>query len=335
MVDLIGVRRLAAAAACALAVAGCDNLPWSSKAEESVSAGLPTAQQAVIPPRPVELPQEIVAKVNGAAISRTDVSIRLEELKDLLASTGQEWTPLPVQASEGQPSLAGVLEELIQAELISQDAVARKDALQSLDTQRRWEYLRRGFLAQEWQRRYLPDLTVTAEDVKAFYDQFQPSIPERIQLRRITIATEADAKRVLTQLYSGTVEFAALAQQISIGLEAPNGGLIGGWIVRDADRELAEAVLKEPSTVLEPALEAAAFAVDRDGGLSADVKGPDNRIHIFQLVHREPARVRELTEVSDQITELLKQEKLAAAIGRLQESATIERFPDRLESVMQ
>ncbi len=70
-------------------------------------------------------------------------------------------------------------------------------------------------------------------------------------------------------------------------------------------------------------------------GISSDVKGADNKYHVFQLVKREAQRVRPLTEVSDQIQQMLQQDKLQATLNALKEKAAIERFPDRLDSIMQ
>lgn len=324
-----------AAAACALALAGCDNLPWSQKQDSASADSLAAQHTAAMPERPAVLPNDVLAKVNGQPVSRQDLELRVQELKSMAQAGGEPWAALPAQAAEGQLSLTALLEEQIQAELMSQDTVAHGEAMRSLETQRRWEYLRRRFLAQEWLQRHADAATVTAEEIKQAYDQIRPAMPERVQLRHIVVATEDDAKRALAQLHGGAVQFAALAQQISSGANAADGGLIPGWVVRAADKDMAEAVFTEPTTVLEPALEAAAFAIDHDTGISSDVKGADNKYHVFQLVKREAQRVRPLTEVSDQIQQMLQQDKLQAKLNALKEKAAIERFPDRLDSIMQ
>ncbi len=88
-------------------------------------------------------------------------------------------------------------------------------------------------------------------------------------------------------------------------------------------------------TSLEPALEAAAFAIDKVGGVSSYVKGGDNRYHIFQLAEREQERIRPLNEVYDQIKSGLTLQKLQADLEAVRQAAKVETFPERLTSVTQ
>jgi len=319
------------ALAMAAVLSGCDQLPWSSKTD--VDAGGPTtAQSGIAPVRAPILPSEVVAKVNDVSISRNDIELRLQELKALVESVGETWTPL------SDEQLQDVSEELVNTELMAQDAVER-GLDRSVDVQRRWEYLRRGFFAQEWLRRQQEQLNVSAEDVQAYYEQNQLGFrePGRIRLRQLVVGSEDQAKRALTQLHSGAVRFEDLAQQISMAPTAGQGGRLEPWIMRaddkvflygsDQDAE-ADGVIS-----LDPALEAAAFAIDQVNNYSSYVKGADGRFHIFQLIERQDEIQQAISDVWDNIKTFLQAQKLQEALEQLKQSATIQRSPERLAGV--
>ncbi|MDP3703294.1 MAG: hypothetical protein Q8R78_02785, partial [Candidatus Omnitrophota bacterium] len=212
-----------------LCAAGCDNLPWSFKKQDEghANAGLTTAQSAPTPAKPQVLSGDVLATVNGAAISKNDLELRLQELKALTESAGQPWSPLTSE------QLGEVLDELINTELMSQDALAR-GLDRSLDVAQRWEYLRRGFFAQEWLRWHQERLSVQPEEVDKYYEDNKAGfrVPPKLRLRQITVASEDQAKRALSQLHGGTTDFTNLAQQISLGPTAAQGGELPLWVMR-------------------------------------------------------------------------------------------------------
>src|SRR3989338_5110241 len=223
---------------------------------------------------------------------------------------------------------------------MSQDAVAR-GLDRSLDTQRRWEYLRRGFFAQEWLRWNRDRLTVSPEEVEQYYEQNQAGfrIPARLKLRQLVVASEEQAKRALAQLLDGTADFSNLAHQISLGSSAAQGGVLATWVMRENEKMYLYGSETDAAaagvTSLDPILEAAAFAIDQVNGLSGIVKGADNRYPLFQLAERQEEHQQDKTEVWDQIKNFLTVQKLQASIDELQKKAAIERFTDRMEGVTQ
>lgn len=313
-----------------LAVAGCDNLPWSSK-NENASAGLTTVQSGVAPAKPAVLPTEIVASVNGAPIATSDLELRTQELKALVEGSGETWTPLTKE------QLTALLDEMVNNELASQDAVAR-GLDRSLETQRRWEYLRRQFFAQEWLRSMQAQLEVPSDDVERYYTENKEGFRDReqVRLRQLSVASEDEAKRALSQLYAGSLSFEALAKQISVGPSASDGGLLPKWVMRAADRDFMAYVQPDLDVlVLDPALETAAFAITQPNGFSSYVKGADGRFHMFQLVERKAETQRPLAEVHDQIKSFLTLEKLQNAVEAMKGKAQIERHEERLDSIVQ
>jgi len=319
-----------------LLIAGCDKLPWNAKSrgESHASSGLTTAQSSPAPSKPQVLPGDVLATVNGAVVSKKDLELRLQELKTLAESADQAGTPLT------REQLEQVLEELINTELMSQDAAAR-GLDRSLDVAQRWEYVRRGFFAQEWLRWHQEHLSVAPEEVDKYYEDNKAGfrVPSRLRLRQIVVALEEQANRALSQLHGGTTDFANLAQQISLGPTAAKGGELPFWLMRANEKAFlygsetdaqADGVMS-----LDPSLEAAAFAIDKVNGLSSYVKGADSQYHIFQLVERQEEHQREKQAVWDDVKSFLSLQKLREAIDTLQGKTTVERFTDRLEHVTQ
>jgi peptidyl-prolyl cis-trans isomerase C len=313
-----------------LAAAGCDKLPWG---KDKADASSSTAQSAVLPNRPPVAPGDVVATVNGVPIARQDVEQRVQEFKALAGSMNREWTPLTPE------QLQVVLNELVNNELMSQDAVAR-GLDRSTETQRRWDLVRRSFFMQEWIRNKQAQHEVGSAEVEQYYEQNKQGfrVPERRRLRQISVASEEQAKQALTRVL-GESDFGETAKQVSLAPTASDGGMIAGWVMRGNEKAVvfpsqADAAAAQ-ITSLEPALEAAAFAIDKVGGVSSYVKGQDNRYHIFQLAEREQERIRPLNEVWDQIKNGLTLQKLQGELQAVRQSAKVETFPERLTGMSQ
>ena len=135
------------------------------------------------------------------------------------------------------------------------------------------------------------------------------------------------------------MDFTNLAQQISLSPAAKDGGLLPDWVMRGNEKAFmfaSEADAKAAGVIsLDSALEAAAFAVDQVNGLSNYVKGADNRYHLFQLVERQEARQRPLSEVYDGVKNFLLVQKLQQTMDALSGKAKIEKFEERLGGVSQ
>ena len=319
-----------------LCTTGCEKLMriFKSKNGEAAPQTLPTTQSAVTLTRPAVLSNETLATVNGVPISKADLELRVQELKALTANLNQPWTALTTE------QLSLVLNELVNSELMSQDAAAR-GLHRALEAQRHWEFLRRGFLAQEWLSWNQQRLEVASADVEQYYEQNKQGFrePDQIRVRQIVVTSEDQAKQALAKLLGESMDFTALAQQISVAPTAAQGGMLAQWVMRANEKAFRFPTEADAAaagvTSLDPVLEAAAFAIDRVNGLSSYVKGPDSQYHIFQLVERKEGRQRPISEVWDQIKNFLLIQKLQGAVDELNRKAKIERFAERLQEVSQ
>ena len=311
------------------AAGGCDVL--SKKAQTPKAA---EATPAASPAAPIVPAQELVATVNQASLSTTDVELATLELRRFVEATQQTWQPLPAQELPEALDLGDVLNNLTDAELKAQDARAR-----GLDTRtevkRRMAYLQRGFYAQEWDRWQRDRAVPKEEDIHQFYEQNKLGFtdPERIRVRQIVTATLSEAEAVRTKAIDGA-DFSQVARDFSVGAGKDQGGDIG-WHLRTFDRDrlrfMGAAVTEE---AFFPQLEPVAFALEQ-GQISQPVKGPDGRYYVVKLEERTPARQQTELEVHDAVKELLTLQNMQRQLEELRKKAQLERFPERLQEVKQ
>jgi len=281
------------------------------------------------------LPADVVAKVGDTVISKRDVELTLQDLRATTEALGQAWTPLSAEDQPDRYDLNDLLNDLVMAELRSQDAL--KFGLdRDLAVQQRFWHRFRNFFAQEWISRQLDQVTISQAEIDQFYQTNRWGFrePERVRLRQLVVATEDQAKASLVKLLEG-IDFVALARQMSLRPEAAEGALVDEWVMRSAEKAAFAAVDETVRDLADPTLEQAAFAVDKTGGVSSYVKGADGNFHIFQLVERKPGRERPLLEVADNIRNFLRLQKLAESTKELENKARIERYTEILKEVQQ
>lgn len=312
--------------------AGCDwHWPWESKSA-------PVAQHTAPPPAPRSDPlvpePKRMAMVNQEAIALDDVETSVRELKQLARAYGQEWKPLPAQDDPNALDLHDVVTNLILLEVKAQDAKARHLETNP-DVQRRWAYLQRNFLAQEWDRVQREGAAPTEEEIHKFYEDYKLGFldPERVQVRQIVTATLAEAEALRARAVQGAV-FQQLAAEASLGEGKEKGGDVG-WFLRQPDKDRLTAMGMNPTeNAFFPQLEPVAFALEKDQ-ISQPVKGPEAHYYIVQLVERKPGRQRTELEVHDGIKETLILQKMQKQVEDLRKKATIKEFPERLSTVEQ
>jgi len=149
---------------------------------------------------------------------------------------------------------------------------------------------------------------VSDEEVRAFFAEHQPEFaqPETVTLRQILVTTENQARDVKRRLQKDPKSFESLAQSVSRGPEAGQGGLMGVFSPGQLPAEL----------------ETAAFAL-APGETSAVVSTPLGQ-HVLRVDARQPARSADLTECRDKIraqitaakSERLQREFVAGLLAR-------------------
>ena len=317
-----------------VATAGCEKWPWETKPASSPQKADASSQSpASQSPASVFVPdQEVVAKVNQAQISTTDVELATLELKRLVQAYQQNWQPLPAEDIPDKLDLYDVMNSLVDSELKTQDLRARG---LSAEAKRRLAYVQRDFYAREWERWQRERALPAEEAIHQFYEQNKAGFtdPERIRVRQVVTGTLAEAEAARSQAIQGAV-FAQVARERSIGAGKEQGGDVG-WHLRAVDKERLRLLGKAPTEqVFFPQLEPVAFALEVSQ-VSQPVKGPDGHYYVIQLEERKSAKQQTELEVHDAIKELLTMQNLQRQLEQLRKNTPVNRFPEHLKDVKQ
>jgi len=130
------------------------------------------------------------------------------------------------------------------------------------------------------------------EEIKAYYDENRAEFryPEMLKFRQIVCGSKKDAQKLRGRLMAGE-DMGELAKEYSIAPEAENRGQVG-WIARGD---------------LEQAMEKILFSLQK-GRISPVVK-TGSGYHLFEVMDRRRAGLKELAEVMDDIESRLLRER--------------------------
>lgn len=306
-------------------------------------------QPGAVAQKPVavkDLP-EVVAKVNGQEIHKTELMQRAQMIEIALAQRGRRVTPSATFFKD-------VLNDLVSFVLLQQEAKAQGVSATTQEVQEQIDSRKRTFPSEEAYQKALAqaglkestlrkqisdqialqkfvssrltqNINVSDQAMREFYDKNRNQIrqPERLHLRHILLqippgATPADKQKVrqqaadlLKRLQAGE-DFAKLAQESSQDAGSRQRGGDVGWIIRGA-------------TV--PPFEKAAFALTKPNELSPVVESPFG-YHVIQLLERQPASTIPYEQAKERIGMLLKEQQanqqIAGRIRELRSKAKVE-----------
>lgn len=195
------------------------------------------------------------------------------------------------------------------------------------------EALRNKIAARIQQEKYIalrvdPLVKVTAEEIKTFYEEHktQLAIPERIRARHIFISTltktAEEAKQpleiALLTLKIGSKDFATLAREISEDYSNKDSSGDLGWMSKQ----------RLPADFTDPV-----FALPLNEPTLIQTK---IGWHLIEFLDRKPAQIRQLEEVTEEITKALSDTKRHQAVEdfkdalRQFEAHKIQIFHDQL-----
>jgi peptidyl-prolyl cis-trans isomerase C len=317
-------------------------VPASAAAQAPAPAPAEPAVKPIVEPLP-----DVVASVNGEAISKGDLE---EAMTQLQARAGQ-----PIPPDQRDTIVRAILDQLIAYRLLRQESTSRNVAVPDADLETRIAEIRSQFKSEEVfvqvlaEQKLTPETlranlregmqidlmidaevsaraAVTPQQVEAFYTgnpgEFQRG--ERIRASHILVrvAPDADAPAkeqartkaadLLTQVRAGG-DFAALAKQHSDDTGSGAGGGDLGFFER--------------GQMVGP-FEEAAFAL-MPGQTSEVVETPFG-LHIIRLDEKQAAGAVPLSEVRPQIEEFLlgrnREDQAKAFIDTLRAKGKVEIF---------
>ena len=306
-----------------LVVAGCKKDAATPAGTAEPAAGAQTGAAAEpVKALPEQLP-DVLAKVNGEAVTRKELEDYVRNLE------GQAGSPIP--ADQRDRIYRGVLDQLVGYKLLLQEAKARKVVVADADVDSRIAEVKKQFPSEDLFMQTLIDRKMTLDQIKAdarrdlsiarlieaeisprvalkpgqaeeFYknnpDRFME--PERVRASHILIATAEDAdaaakaqakakaEQILKDLKAGK-DFATLARQHSQDPgSAVNGGDLGVF----------------PQGQMVGPFNDAAFSLKP--GATSDLVETQFGYHIIRVAEKHPGRTVPLEEVRPRLEEFLK-----------------------------
>jgi peptidyl-prolyl cis-trans isomerase C len=268
----------------------------SAAAQETQPAPAPSqsAPSAASPP-----PETVVAIINGTKITRADV---IASARSLPSQYQQQIDAIFPALIDRLVDLT-LLSDVGRAQNLQDDAEVKSRVAQFTDQ-----------VIQEMVIRRHIETMMTEEAIKARYEKFVAEQPAQTEVhaQHILVASEAEAKDVITQL-AGGADFSTLAKEKSTDPSAKqNGGDLGYFAAGD----------------MVPEFERAAFALEK-GQSSQEPVQSQFGWHVIKVVDRREKTPPTLDEARGQIQELLSSELVTSYVTALRADAKIEVFnPD-------
>jgi peptidyl-prolyl cis-trans isomerase C len=295
----------------------------------------------------------IAVKVNGKSLTRGQMH---HELVNLLLAVGSNF-PQEVIEQKRAEFRAQAIQNLINTELLVEEAVRRGYTVSPQDVEERLNQLREAYSSQEQFREELNirDLTdrelaeearrglyvemvidqeietvarPDEEEISLFYDQNKTlfAVPEQIHAAHIIIQVHADDSRKVRDAKRAELE--RLRQLIIDGADFGDTAFAhSDCPSRFRNGDLGW-ITRDRMT---PEFTQVAFALD-PGTISGIVETPVG-FHLIKVFDRHPERIPELHEVREHILHYLveerKKERIQSLIESLREQATIDIVSDQ------
>src|SRR5436305_7761727 len=260
----------------------------------AATAGLAMVLLAGLPLR-AEESNPVLAKVNGSEIRQSDLALAEEELGPSLAQMD------PATKKEN------VLSFLIDMRIVSKAAEDKK-VQDGEDFKKRLAFTRSrllmdSLLASEGKA------ATTDDAMKKVYEQASKEITgeEEVHARHILVETEDDAKAVEEDLKKGA-DFAELAKKKSKDPGASDGGDLG-FFTKDQ---------------MVPEFSSVAFSLE-PGKISDPVKSQFGW-HVIKVEEKRKRKAPDFDQVKGQIETYVTRKAQADYVGKLRDSAKIERM---------
>jgi peptidyl-prolyl cis-trans isomerase C len=269
--------------------------------------GLSTSGNSSLTPVTVSK-EDAVASVNGQYISKSSLEALEKEIS---------------QRSRGQSfPQEKLLEELIQRELLVQDATIKK-LDQTPEFNKQLATIKQSLLSQASVQNYLKNNELTDADLRAEYDKkMGSSAGDEYKARHILVKTEEDAKQIIKDLEGGA-DFVELAKKKSTGPSGPKGGDLGWFAANQMVPPFSEAVkvLEDNKFTTEPVKTQFGYHIILREGSRAQT--PPSFDSVKEKIR--PALQRE--KVQSFLTSLREQAKVEVLLGKEEASVTPAAIP--------
>lgn len=233
----------------------------------------------------------VLAKVGDVEITLGHVLVLNEDL------------PSEYRSIEPQTLLSGILDQLIQQELLS--AEADKESLRyRLAVENEARAVAANTILEE-----VSDAATTEEALGEVYEERYGAwvAPLEYRARHILVETEQEAE-ALVETLAGGADFAELAKEKSTGPSGPNGGDLGWFVAERMVPEFSQAV-----------------AEMEVGAISAPVQTQFGW-HVIKLEETREVPPPHISEVLGELQEELRARAVEAKIATLEAEGAVERM---------
>jgi peptidyl-prolyl cis-trans isomerase C len=244
---------------------------------------------------PVRAEDKVLAKVNGAEIRQSDLAMAEEELGPSLSQMDP--------ATKDENVLAFLIDMKIVAKAAEDEKIADTDDFKKRMAFTKNRLLMDSLLASKGKA------ATTDDAMKKVYEDASKQISgeQEVHARHILVETEDEAKAVKAELDKGA-DFAELAKKKSKDPGASDGGDLGFFTKEQMVPEFSEVAFK-----LEP------------GKISDPVKSQFGW-HIIKVEEKRNRKAPDFAQVKSQIETYVTRKAQADYVGKLRESAKIERM---------
>jgi len=244
---------------------------------------------------PARAEDKVLAKVNGSEIRQSDLALAEEELGSSLSQMDP--------ATKDENVLSFLIDMKIVAKAAEDEKIADTD-----DFKKRMAFTRNRLLMDSLLGAKGKAAT-TDEAMKKVYEDASKQISgeQEVHARHILVETEDEAKAVKAELDKGA-DFAELAKKKSKDPGASDGGDLGFFTKDQMVPEFSEVAFK-----LEP------------GKISDPVKSQFGW-HIIKVEEKRNRKPPDFAQVKSQIETYVMRKAQADYVGKLRESAKIERM---------
>jgi peptidyl-prolyl cis-trans isomerase C len=238
----------------------------------------------------------VVARVNGAAIHQSDLTLAEEDV-------GSNIPPMPGEAKRDY-LISYLADVMLVAKAAEDKKVADGDAFK-----RRLAFVRNKLLMEQLLQSEGKTAVTDAALHKVYEDAVkQMGQEQEVRARHILVETEDEAKAVQNQIKGGS-DFADLAKQKSKDPGGSEGGDLGYFAKEQMVPEFAEA----------------AFKLEK-GQVSEPVKSQFGW-HVIKVEDKRQKQLPEFDKVKDQIQTYVVRKAQSDVVAKLREGANIERLP--------
>lgn len=282
-----------------ISLAGCEYIEKAKGVFFKDKKKSPTKAQPAAKKAPKPMAADVLARVGKWKITKSEFEDRLNALKEVI----------PEYDTNNLEARKLVLDELVRQQLIVEDAV-RTGLVKDKDIVAAVEEFRRTLIVRETARRLAENITVSDEELRAFYDEKKDLLIEEAEwrVRQIVVDSELEVKAVVDQIDKGS-DFANVAKMYSKADNADTGGDLG-FITDVPFPEMAGNLL---------AL--------KEGDISQPFQGPDG-LYIIKLEEKRGGKQIPFENIKEEIRQnrllFKQQEMILEHINKLQQEISVE-----------